>query len=274
MKGYSLQIKELSDKLTIEKFLREDPFYQIYSIGDLDDFFWPDTKWYALTRGKEIKCIFLIYDDNQYPVLLALNHRKQVISELSLREIAPILPSKFYAHLTEDLKVLFEIKYQIKSFGIHYKMGLIDYMAIKEMDTSGVVRLTAENSKDIQKLYEISYPNNWFNERMLKTGQYFGIIQNDKLISIAGVHVYSEQYRVAALGNITTHPEYRNRGFGKLVTAALCQSLIRNVDHIGLNVHVDNTGAITCYKNLGFEVVGTYEECLLTRTTSLSGSTS
>ena len=146
-------------------------------------------------------------------------------------------------------------------------MGLIDYTVIKEMDTTAVERLTVKDINEIHNLYEISYPNNWFNERMLKTGQYFGIKQKNKLISIAGVHVYSERYRVAALGNITTHPEYRNKGFGKLVTAALCQSLVRNIDHIGLNVNVDNTGAITCYKNLGFEVVGSYEECLLTPTT-------
>ena len=63
MTGITQQIKELRDRQKIEHFLREDPFYQIYSIGDLDDFFWADTKWYALTSGKEIECIFLIYDD-------------------------------------------------------------------------------------------------------------------------------------------------------------------------------------------------------------------
>ena len=80
----------------------------------------------------------------------------------------------------------------------------------------------------------------------------------------AGVHVYSEEYRVAALGNIVTHPDYRNRGFGRIVTAYLCKKLLEKVDHIGLNVHRDNVSAIRCYENLGFEILGKYEECMVT----------
>jgi len=98
---------------------------------------------------------------------------------------------------------------------------------------------------------------------MLKTQQYYGILEADKLIGIGGVHVYSEEYRVAALGNVTIHPRYRNKGLGKQLISHLCQKLRQKVDHIGLNVAIDNVAAIKCYKDLGFEIVGEYEETML-----------
>jgi predicted GNAT family acetyltransferase len=62
------------------------------------------------------------------------------------------------------------------------------------------------------------------------------------------------------LGNITTHPDYRGRGYGRIVTAGVCKSLLSEIDHIGLNVKADNASAIRCYEKLGFEVIGSYGE--------------
>ena len=95
---------------------------------------------------------------------------------------------------------------------------------------------------------------------MLETKQYYGIRRSDELISVAGVHVYSQRYRVAALGNITTHPNYRRKGYGTIAAAKVCQSLLTETDHIGLNVQANNTSAIKCYERLGFEIIDSYSE--------------
>jgi predicted GNAT family acetyltransferase len=101
---------------------------------------------------------------------------------------------------------------------------------------------------------------------MLETGLYRGIRRGGRLVSVAGVHVYSPRFLVAALGNITTHPDWRGHGFATLVSAALCQALGQaGVAHIGLNVRADNEAAIHCYKKLGFECAADYGECTLTR---------
>jgi predicted GNAT family acetyltransferase len=100
---------------------------------------------------------------------------------------------------------------------------------------------------------------------MVATGRYFGVREDGQLICIAGVHVYSPRYRVAALGNIVTHPAHRNRGHATRATARLCQALLDEVDHIGLNVKADNEAAIACYRKLGFEVVAPYGEFNIAR---------
>ena len=144
-------------------------------------------------------------------------------------------------------------------------MALSNESLTSRIDCSGIVRLSMKDQTAIQALYKESYPENWFDARMLETGQYFGIMEENHLISVAGIHVYSPRYKVAALGNITTLPTYRNKGYGTRVTATLCQSLCKEGIRIGLNVKVDNKDAISCYKRIGFEIVASYGEFMLQR---------
>ena len=254
----------LHDKNEIEMFLRRNVYLHIYSLGDLDDFFWQKTVWYALKEGDVIQAIVMLYVVSAFPTLLALSEDKSVLQEL-LQSIFHILPGKFYSHLSPGVENVFKKQYELKSHGEHYKMALDgrNKTELYDVDCSQVIRLGSNDMEDIQQLYKDGYPGNWFDPRMLETNQYFGIRVENRLVSIAGIHVYSEQYKVAALGNIVTHSDYRGNGFGKCVTAKLCQSLSQNVDHIGLNVKVDNEMAIAMYKKLGFEVIGTYWEYMI-----------
>jgi ribosomal protein S18 acetylase RimI-like enzyme len=252
----------LHDKSRIEAFLRRNVCLHIYSIGDLDDFFWPDTAWYGWEEDDEIQAIALLYKASAVPTLLALSEQQDIMWEL-VRSIFPILPGQFYAHLSPEVAGAVERQCQIESCGKHYKMGFKNKTLLYDIDCSQVIRLTEDNLGDMLKLYEESYPGNWFNSRMLQTKQYFGLRQKNRLVSIAGVHVYSEKYKVAALGNIVTHSDYRGKGFGKAVVATLCKSLLEYVDSIGLNVKADNAAAIALYEKLGFEIVTSYYELMV-----------
>ena len=112
------------------------------------------------------------------------------------------------------------------------------------------------------ELYSIAYPETWFRENMLDIGYYYGIRKKNRLVAVSGVHVFSEEYRVAALGNIATHPDFRGRGYGRQATAALCRELLKAVDHIGLNVAANNIPAIKCYERIGFEKMYYYFEVM------------
>jgi predicted GNAT family acetyltransferase len=39
--------------------------------------------------------------------------------------------------------------------------------------------------------------------------------------------------------------------------------MLRQVEHVGLNVKASNASAIRCYEAVGFSVIGQYEECML-----------
>ena len=252
----------LHDKDRIEAFLRKNVYLHIYSIGDLDDFFWPDTTWYGWEERGDIRAVALLYTASDAPTLLALSEQQDVMWEL-VQSIFPVLPERFYAHLSPVVAEAVVRQCKIKSYGKHYKMGLKNKTLLHDIDCSQVIGLTENDLDEMLDLYEESYSGNWFNSKMLQTGQYFGLRLKNRLVSIAGVHVYSEKFKVAALGNIVTHTDYRSRDFGKAVTARLCQSLSKYVDNIGLNVKADNTAAIALYEKLGFEIVSTYYELMV-----------
>lgn len=98
---------------------------------------------------------------------------------------------------------------------------------------------------------------------MLKTNQYYGIYVDDRLVSISEVHVYSERYRVSAVGNVTTDSQLRNKGYVREVMIKLCDGLFKKVDYIGLNIKADNHAAIALYERIGFRKVCEYEEYLV-----------
>jgi GNAT superfamily N-acetyltransferase len=251
--------KPLRDRARIEACLRRDPELHIYALGDLDDFFWPHTTWFGSERDGALSDIVLIYAGQSLPTVVAMGAPPAGVAEL-LRQIAPTLPARFHAHLSPGVEAALGPTHDTVPHGMFYRMGLHDRSRVGQVDGSDVFRLERSDLEELLRFYEQSYPGNWFDPRMLETQHYFGLRLDSRLVSVAGVHVYSERYRVAALGNIVTGPQWRNRGYGTLVTARLCQSLLETSDHIGLNVKADNCAALRCYQKLGFEIVAPYGE--------------
>ena len=66
-------------KKVIESYLRKDVDLHIYSIGDLDDFFWPYTIWYGLESHGDIDAVVLIYVGLPIPSLLAFSNETGVM---------------------------------------------------------------------------------------------------------------------------------------------------------------------------------------------------
>jgi GNAT superfamily N-acetyltransferase len=230
----------------------------------LDDYFWPYTNWYAIIRDTEIGGIALLYVGQTLPTLLALSEKTDNIFSL-LESILHLLPQRFYAHLSPGVESVFFNTHILDNHCLHLKMALLHRSAVDTFNCPDTCGLDRKDVDEIVDFYKRSYPGNWFDPRMLETDQYFGIREAGSLVSVAGIHVYSPEYKVAALGNIATAPSYRNKGYGLQVTAKTCQSLLKNVSHVGLNVKAENDTAILCYKRLRFGVVASYGEYMVER---------
>jgi hypothetical protein len=208
-------IVNLHAKDEVEAFCRNNPFLHVYALGDLDDFFWPYTTWYALRQEGRVQQLVLLYSDCSMPTVLAYAEPPlRAMCDL-LRGLLQVLPRRFYAHLTEGVADILADDYRITSHGNYRKMGLTDRSRLAGLDGSEAMTLSAADREELQALYRASYPGNFFVPRMLETGCYFGIRRGGALVSVAGVHVYSPQYRVAALGNITTRPDFRGQGLAQ-----------------------------------------------------------
>jgi ribosomal protein S18 acetylase RimI-like enzyme len=254
-----VSIRPLKDKAGIEAFLRKNAELHVYSLGDLDDFFWPRTTWYGWVTDDGLQDIVLIYGGTGVPTVVGIAEQPAAMSEW-MHEVVPLLPERFYAHLSPGVEDVFRETHRVESHGPHYKMALRNAARLANVECAGAARLKPQDQDELVRLCDESYPGNWFDARMLETGQYFGLRVNRWLVSAAGVHVYSERYGAAAVGNVVTHPAHRNKDYSGLVTARLCQSLLERVHQVGLNVAADNQAAIACYRKLGFEIVAPYGE--------------
>jgi len=255
----------LTDRVAIERYLRRDTPLNIYLIGDLDDFFWPHTTWYASMSGVEIEALALLYRPSGLPTLIVLiNGVRERAVEL-LQNLAPSLPDKVYAHLSPGIESALASSFNLEHHGEHSKMILRLPDALNRVASRQSVPLSIHDEEEILAFYRAAYPGNWFDARMLETGHYWGVRIEGRMAAAGGIHVCSAKYRVAALGNIATHSDFRGRGLAGDVTAAICRKLLNEVDEIGLNVKSDNIPAITCYRRLGFETTAIYHEILLTR---------
>jgi ribosomal protein S18 acetylase RimI-like enzyme len=256
-----MEIRKSRNKKEIYSFLSRNKGLYLYLIGDLDDFFWPNTTWYVYYENGNIEAVGLLYSGMTPPTFLLFHENDLTYPEKLISEILPELPREFNVHLSPGLLECFGLENIMKNYGRNYRMILARYP--EHITDENIRRLTLPDLGDIEEFYRISYPANWFDSRMLETGKYFGYFDSDILTGVAGVHVYSPEYRIAALGNIATHPGFRGKKIAFKLTSALCSDLRRDTDTIGLNVSSVNQAAIKCYENAGFEIRGSYDECFI-----------
>jgi len=63
---------ELADREELGAFFRRRPDVHVYELGDLDDFFWPHTRWFGWKPDGRLEQVALLYGEPDPPVLIAL----------------------------------------------------------------------------------------------------------------------------------------------------------------------------------------------------------
>jgi ribosomal protein S18 acetylase RimI-like enzyme len=130
----------------------------------------------------------------------------------------------------------------------------------KKMNINGVMKITKDNLQVVQNFYEENFKEHSFSEELLDLDYYYGIKYGEKLISLAGVHVLSKEFQVAAIGNVATKEEFRKKGYSKKVMSFLIKELLKKIDVIGLNVDKNNESAIKLYESMGFVKVTEFND--------------
>lgn len=257
---------ELRDRNALSAFLRRRPAVHAYALGDLDDFFWPHTRWLGWQVEGRLEQVALLYGEPDPPVLLALAESPEHGMAELLHAFADRLPERVYAHLTPSLvETLAPVLVPATEPVRHQKLGLVRLAALAEHDVANVELLGPADASRVEAFYARAYPGTWFRPRMLATGRYVGISRGATLACVAGVHVWSPAWRVAALGNVATLPEARGAGLATAACARLCRILLDDgIDTISLNVRSDNDAAIHTYEKLGFAHAADYVEVELT----------
>lgn len=250
-----------ADKKKLQRHFEKDRVLFAYHSGDLDEFHFEHCQWAAAYgRSPRIDDVILIYTGLKIPTVLAFGLSERFGS--LLENLLDLLPERFHGHFQETSRDVFRSRYREKQLGTFLKMKLCTFTPASKVDSVNIVRLNNSHEARLHELYDVAYPDGYFNSRMLATGKYFGSLVDDRVLAVAGVHVYSDEYNVAVLGSIATHPDHRGRGLATALTSHLTAELVNEGKLICLNVKADNLPAIHCYEKLGFETIHKYEESL------------
>jgi len=84
-------------------------------------------------------------------------------------------------------------------------------------------------------------------------GEFFGVEVDGRLAAMGGVQ--TRLPGLVEIGSITTHPDYRRRGYATQVVAALVRHLRGQGEEVFLCLFQTNTPARRLYEKLGFEIV-------------------
>jgi len=89
---------------------------------------------------------------------------------------------------------------------------------------------------------------------MIRKYLYHGVFVSNELVSIACAYIRLRDLWI--IGDVFTHPDYRDRGYAKAVTSAVTQKAVDASGRAFLHVRINNLPAIKVYTKLGYELLG------------------
>lgn len=258
VRGRTLRIEATRDRALLRAFLERDRLRAAYAICDLDEREFPKTKWgIALDDGEPV-AVALEYGGLTPQPLFVMGDPEAVGAILS----DVLRPRLVYLAADES---------HLPAIGRLYRIDPGPQMVRMYVNRQNfapvhgpVTRLTSADIVDLNRLYGLGF-SGWLPSDAIANGVYYGVRVSGRLIAAAGTHVISPEARLAAVGNVMTHVDFRGRGFAKATTSAVTAELLRTCDEVVLNVRSDNPPALAAYRTLGYRDYCRFEERLAHR---------
>jgi ribosomal protein S18 acetylase RimI-like enzyme len=247
-----------TDRAALHAFLGQDRLYAAYAICDLEEREVGRTRWGAAYDGDELVAVGLEYT-GPTPQPLFVMGRPDGIGTI-LRDV--IRPRAAYIAVPTGVLPVVESYYRVDAGPQMVRMW-VDRARFRPYPAT-VQRLLPVEIGELNKLYQLGFAS-WLPSGAIAEGVYYGMRVNGRLVAAAGTHVISPAARLAVVGNVLTHADYRGRGFATAVTGAVTAELLRTCDQVVLNVRADNPPAINAYRRLGYAEHTRFEERLIHR---------
>jgi len=254
----SIVARGTTDKALLGAFLERDRLYAAYAICDLEEREFARTRWGVAYDGDAPIAVVLEYNGPTPQPLFAMGDQDGVA--VVLRDL--IRPRVAYLAAPPPLISAVETAYRVDPGPSMVRMW-VDRAYFRPYPAT-VQRLLPAEIGELNRLYQLGFAS-WLPAGAIADGVYYGLRVNGQLVSAAGTHVVSPGARLAVVGNVLTHIDYRGRGFATAVTGAVTADLLRTCDQVVLNVRADNPPALNAYRRLGYLEHMRFEERLVHR---------
>ena len=254
----TLALQQISDRDLIRSFLESDRLFAAYALCDLEDREFGRTRWGAAFEGERLVSIVLEYSGMTPQPMFVMGRGDGI--EAILAEV--IRPRAAYVAALPDSLPAVASHYRLDP-GVPMVRMWVDRATFRPYPAD-VRKLLPVEIGELNRLYQLGFAS-WLPSSAIAEGVYYGIRVGGKLVAAAGTHVISPQGRLAVVGNVLTHIDYRGRGYATAVTGAVTAELLRTCDQVALNVRSDNPPALQAYRRLGYAEHVRFEERLAHR---------
>lgn len=244
-------VRRLEDPDTIRRLLEPRPTYSAYALGQLEPDLFPFSRWW-LAEGEGGRALVLHSRGGLGNALFALGDAAPLRAALSLH---PGARTAFATCQTEHLQVVRRFFHLSQE---HPLLRMKVTATTFRPPQGEARRLLGPDARSVNRLCNAEGVVASYTGRQIAGGVYFGAYVGDELAAVAGTHSVSPTHGVAVVGNVYTHPQYRGRGLGALVTGAVTAHVIESCPLVVLSVDPRNQAAVRAYQRLGYQ-----EECRL-----------
>lgn len=242
-------VQPVVDIASIRSILAPRVEYTAYALGQLEPALFPRTRWYY-ARGTTGTGLVLHSRGGLGDATFVLGDPDAVSAILSIH------PGTAQTYATCQPQHLDTLR---RYFRLANQQPMIRMAVTRERFEPVVDQPTAVLSGiDIRKvnaLYGSEGGPSYYIPEHIDSGVYRGVVEEGRLVAIAGTHVVSRQEGVAVVGNVFTHPDYRGKGYATATTSAVTETLLKYCDHVVLTVDPNNTPAVAAYARLGYREV-------------------
>jgi len=242
-------VQPVVDIASIRSILAPRVEYTAYALGQLEPALFPRTRWYY-ARGTTGTGLVLHSRGGLGDATFVLGDPDAVSAILSIH------PGTAQTYATCQPQHLDTLR---RYFRLANQQPMIRMAVTRERFEPVVDQPTAVLSGiDIRKvnaLYGSEGGPSYYIPEHIDSGVYRGVVEEGRLVAIAGTHVVSRQEGVAVVGNAFTHPDYRGKGYATATTSAVTDTLLKYCDHVVLTVDPNNTPAVAAYARLGYREV-------------------
>jgi ribosomal protein S18 acetylase RimI-like enzyme len=240
------QTRRLTDKSEILTYLETDRRYAAYAIGDLEAGLFEQCTWVGAERAGQLHALALLYRGLDPPALFMMGETgglRAILADALRPERAYLTCRKEHLSMARDV-------YAWHKTSPMWRMVLQRERFRPVGDDC--VQIAPAHSEQLTALF-VHGGGLAFSPAQVAAGVFYGIIVEEQVVAVAGTHLVSPTYSVAAVGNVFTHPDHRRRGYGTAATSAVVSELLRrDMGDIVLNVGQDNAAAQHIYEHLGF----------------------
>ncbi len=260
-------ISPLKDREQIRRILEGRRPYAAYALGQLEPVLFRMTEWWIASSAR-----------NQALMLHSrggLGNATFAMGEASaLEALLRTHPGLRQTFLTCEVSHLDTV---LRYFALDQRQTMIRMevtaSAFRPITGVGVRRLEGADAREINRLYRTDGVPSFYSARQIDDSVYFGAERDGNLVAVAGTHVISSASAIAVVGNVYTHPRYRQQRLAQATTSAVTEQLLKFCREVVLSVDPTNAPAVRAYERLGYAEVARLIEGAATRRDSTGAVT-